>query len=444
MNKGSKAISITDSLGNGISNATAEAANYYGQALHEFGLYRGDPVATIDLAIEAAPDFTDAYLLKAWLFATATEPLANEAAKALIESAKRTNPNEREAGHVAALDQVVTGNWSKAAITLDRHNMNFPLDLLAIQTGHLIDFYRGNARNLRDRINRVLPFWSADMPGYSNLIAMQAFGLEETGDYHRAEEAGNRALEMEPLDSWAHHAVAHVMEMQGRLEDGIDWMRMRERYWAAEDNFFQVHNWWHWALMHIGQEQYEEALALYDTRIRGNNSVVVQDLVDASAFLWRLHVLGHDLAGRWDELSEAWREHADGRLYAFNDWHAAMAYLGSGKIAECNELQRKLEHQSTLKTEASGWAMNIGATLIRGFNAFEQKQYDLVVDLLLPARAISNQFGGSHAQRDIIDWTLMEAAVRSSRPGVAKCLANERVALRPHVPLNHRFAQRAA
>ena len=59
------------------------------------------------------------------------------------------------------------------------------------------------------------------------------------------------------------------------------------------------------------------------------------------------------------------------------------------------------------------------------------------------ARFIANAFGGSHAQRDVIDWTLTEAAIRAGMKGLADALANERVALKPHSPLNRIFVQRA-
>jgi hypothetical protein len=119
---------------------------------------------------------------------------------------------------------------------------------------------------------------------------------------------GRRALvELQPLDCWAHHAVAHVMEMQGRAEDGIGWMIAREPYWSGDDNFFKVHNWWHRALCSTSSsDEHDEALALYDGPIREDRSAVALDLVDASALLWRLHLLGHDVGSRWQELADAW------------------------------------------------------------------------------------------------------------------------------------------
>src|SRR3546814_14768667 len=93
---------------------------------------------------------------------------------------------------------------------------------------------------------------------------MHAFGLEETGDYARAEAAGRRALDMQPLDCWAHHEVAHVMEMQGRAEDGIGWMIAREPQWSGDDNFFRVHQWWHRGVSPLDPGQAAAVPGLYD------------------------------------------------------------------------------------------------------------------------------------------------------------------------------------
>ena len=112
--------------------------------------------------------------------------------------------------------------------------IEYPRDALALQAGHQIDFFTGNARMLRDRIARALPAWQSGMPGYHAMLGMQAFGLEEMGDYARAEKLGRAAIEIEPRDGWAQHAVAHVMEMQSRQRDGIAWMRANPEAWTKE------------------------------------------------------------------------------------------------------------------------------------------------------------------------------------------------------------------
>ncbi len=181
---------MTDRQGNALSGATAEAVGLFDQAVDAFNLYRGDPITLLDKAVEAAPDFTMAHILKAHLYAVATEPEATTGARAIVSRTKTMAVNEREASHIAALYLVLDGHWTGAAIALDHHNVRSPHDLVALQVGHLMDFYRANARNLRDRIARALPKWSPEVPGYPIVLGMYAFGLEETGDYVHAEETG--------------------------------------------------------------------------------------------------------------------------------------------------------------------------------------------------------------------------------------------------------------
>lgn len=434
---------ITDAQGHALSGATAEAAAHYEQAVTAFNLYRGDPIAALERATEAAPEYVMAHLLKAHLFAIATEPAAAASASEILAATSVLPSNDRERSHRNAIELILQGEWSDAAIALDFHHTRYPYDLVALQVGHLCDFFRANARNLRDRLARTLPRWSADMPGYSILLGMYAFGLEETGHYAQAEDTGRTALDAQPLDCWAHHAVAHVMEMQARHQDGIGWMIEREPHWSGDENFFQVHNWWHRALCHLELGQPERALALYDGPIRSARSLVAVDMVDASALLWRLTLNGVDVGDRWRELATAWDLHANGALYPFNDWHAVMAYLGAGRERDVERLRLALLAAPRTR-EASRWAADSGADLVAGFAAFWHGKHDTAIQHLYRARSIANTFGGSHAQRDVIDWTLTEAALRGHKFVLAEMLAHERLALRPHSPVNHAFLRRAA
>ncbi|MGF1728496.1 tetratricopeptide repeat protein [Photobacterium kasasachensis] len=434
---------LSDQQGNHLSGATPETVELYNQAVTTFNLYRGDPFALLDSATEQAPGFGMAFILNAYLYAMATEPAANAVAQQYLEKAKALSLNKREHSHIATLNQLLSGNWTAAAIALDHHNAAYPQDLVGLQVGHLIDFYRANARNLRDRMARVLKHWSPDIPGYSIVLGMYSFGLEECGHYAKAEETGRQAIALEPLDCWAHHAVTHVMEMQGRVQDGIGWMTTREPYWSGDDNFFKVHNWWHLALYHLDLGQPEAALALYDGPVRKDRSSVALDMVDASALLWRLELSGCEVADRWQELATMWDKHADGKLYPFNDWHAVMAYLGADRHDEVERLLTTFRQENTPRNEVELWARQTGLPLIEGFKAFWHGDYKTATDHLYKARYIANSFGGSHAQRDIIDWTLTEAALRGGLTDLAEALANERLALKPHSVMNLSFLSRA-
>jgi hypothetical protein len=434
---------LTDRQGNSVSGATAEAVEWFDRAIESFNLYRGDPVAMLDRAAGAAPAFAMAHIAKAHLYATTSEPAAMIEARTLLDTAQALELNDRERSHIAALRHLVDGEWTRSALALDRHNMRYPRDLLALQSGHLIDFYRAGTRNLRDRLARVLPEWSPSVPGHSIVLGMHAFGLEECGDYGRAEAEGRRAVAMQPLDCWAHHAVTHVMEMEGRAEDGIGWMIAREPHWAAEDNLFKVHNWWHRALFHLELGQQEEALSLYDGPVREGHGTTALDLVDASALLWRLHVSGMDVTPRWHELADAWEAHADGKTYPFNDWHAVMAFAGAGRTRGVARILAALRASAESGSEAGRWARDIGLPLAEGFVAFMDGAYETATERLHGLRSIANAFGGSHAQRDIIDWTLLEAAIRGGQNEMARALANERRTRKPHSALAADFLARA-
>ncbi|MBY9067017.1 tetratricopeptide repeat protein [Hyphomonas sp. WL0036] len=433
---------IHDRHGNPLAGASQKAADLFDLSCRRFARFRGDPVQPLDDALADSPDFGMAKIAKAWLYVTSTEPGATAGARRTLRDLdKEGNPeNEREAAHRAALHAATAGNWTASARILDMWSAVHPRDYLALLVGHQIDFLTANARNLRDRIARALPAWDK-VPDRSFVLGMLAFGLEEAGDYSRAEAAGREALEKDPEDSWAHHAVAHVMEMQGRSEEGRDFIRRRRDHWAQPDSFLKIHNWWHLALCHLELGEFDAALRLYDDEIRAAESPVAMNLADAAALLWRLHVIGVDVGERWDELADAWTQHADGRCYPFNDMHAAMAFIGAGRRNDALDLL--LAAEGAEPNEMRDWMAHTGRPVIEGLVAFDRGHYMEAAELLFPARQIYGTFGGSHAQRDVIDWTLTEAAVRGRLHGLAESLIAERLSLRPGSRINRAFQARS-
>jgi tetratricopeptide (TPR) repeat protein len=429
-------------LGNTLSGASPTASEIYGQALAEFQVYAGDPVATVDQAIANSPGFVMGHALRAWLHLLGTEPTGLPVARETLAAARALPATAQERGHLAAIAHLVEGDWMASSRVMEDVAIENPRDALALQVGHQIDFFTGNARMLRDRIARARPAWSQSMPGYHAILSMHAFGLEETGDYARAEAEGRKAVELEPRNGWGQHAVAHVLEMQNRTADGIAWMRMNPEAWSA-NSFFAGHNWWHLALYHLDRGEIEEVFALYDGPVKGGRSQLVLDLVDATALLWRLHLRGIDVGGRWAPVAEAWDAVGGAGSYAFNDWHAAMAFAAGQR---CDGLDAVLEAASRAATGAGDNAMftrDVGMPLIRGVQAFESGDYAQAAAQLRPVREIAHRFGGSHAQRDLIDLTLIEAAIRGGDAALAAALAAERAAIRPHSPVSLDFSRKA-
>src|SRR5262245_2265888 len=125
----------TDSQGHPLTGATTEAAARYELAVEAFNVYRGDPIALLSNAIEIAPNFAMALILKAHLLALATEPDATKQAKSTLSAVKSLRMNEREASHVVALEELLEGEWTAAAQLMDAHNIRFPHDIVALQAG---------------------------------------------------------------------------------------------------------------------------------------------------------------------------------------------------------------------------------------------------------------------------------------------------------------------
>jgi tetratricopeptide (TPR) repeat protein len=432
-----------DAQGHYLSGATAEAVAAYDDAVRAFNLVHGDAPGLFDLAREAAPEFAMAYFGKAWVFAVANDPGLMAKAGALVETARPLRLNEREQAHLAALTNLVQGGRAAAVTVLDRHLMHYPFDLVAHQATALIDGFLGRFPWVRDRSARALPLWSKDQPGYGTLLAFHGFGLEEAGDYARAEDESREAAEREPLSFWPHHTVAHVMEMTGRPEDGLGWMAAREALWSTPSHLNQVHIWWHKALFHLELGQYDAALALYDGPIRETQRPVALSLTNATALLWRLDTLGVDMGERWREQAALWQGHADGKCLVFADIHAAMAELRSGEQSAVERRLEAMRGTAASRVEAAGLYRTIGIPIVEGLAAFHRGAYAEAVELLLPVRFDLWQIGGSHAQRDVVNWTLSEAAVRAGQRDIALSLANERLATRPRSAPNRRFLRRA-
>lgn len=422
---------MKDALGNPLSGVTDASLQAFQQAQDEFKCLVGDPAASVERAIAASPDMTMAWLFKAWLYLLGTEPAGLAVAREACEAAASLPANDRERRHLEAAALLARGHWYEAGRVMEDLSLDYPQDLLALQAGHQIDFFTGDSRMLRDRIARALPAWRRGMHGYHAVLGMYAFGLEENGDYAAAEKQGRAGVELEPRDSWAWHAVAHVLEMKNQPAAGIEWLQPNAPTWS-DGSFLAVHNWWHLALFHLELGQVDEVMRLYDEAIGGTGSSIVLELIDASAMLWRLQLRGIDVGSRWESLADRWQATLVPGLYAFNDLHATMAYVGAGRSTGQQRViaaQKEAMHRDDDNALFTAQTGHVATCAIQAFGAGE---FERCIALLRQIRSRASRFGGSHPQRDILDLTLIEAARRGGQEALAAGLEFERAALRPH------------
>jgi tetratricopeptide (TPR) repeat protein len=382
--------------------------------------------------LAAAAGFPMGQVLAAYLALISTDrpdlAAARTAASALQDQAR----NDRETAHLHAIEAWLGGDWHGAARALDDLLVSWPTDVLALQVGHQLDFFLGDAANLRDRIARSRLAFDPDDRRYGYVLGMQSFGLEESGSYDEAEETGLEALDRHPDDVWAVHAVVHSYEMRGLVDDGARFLQTRQPGWTG-DNLFTVHNWWHYALFLLEAGRPDAALAVYDGHLHNDASVGVPlEMLDASALLWRLRLDDVGTGGRFDALADAWATRAgDDSWYVFNDLHAVMAFVGAGRLGDARATVDRLERTAAGPPGSNQWmTAEVGLPASRAVLAFGEERYDDVVALLTPIRATTARFGGSHAQRDALQRTLLEGALRAGRFDLARALLSERLSLR--------------
>ena len=434
---------MRDAQGHELSGATTEAVGYFDSAVRAFTLIYGDAPGLYDAALKASPELVMAYLGKAWPLVLANDPQMAASARALLNTARDLPMNERERTHFAALSHAVIGHRASAVAILDRHLMNHPFDLVAHMAALQMDGHLGRFPWARDRSARALPRWSKAQESYGIIQSFYGFGLEEAGEYTRAEDTARAAAELEPFGYWPHHCVSHVMEMMGRPKDGLAWMEEREAFWSSKDNLNRVHIWWHKSLFHIELGEYEAALQIYDGPILSTMRPASMSICNGAALLWRLDMLGCALGDRWQHLASKWEGHADGKLYVFPDIHATMSELRAGHIAAFDRRLKAMRETAADGTELGAIYRDIGLPVVEGLTAFHHGAYAQAIEHLLPARFDLWKMGGSNAQRDVIDWTLAEAAVRAGQRDIALSLAHERLATRPESVPNRRFLQEA-
>lgn len=441
-------MSVLDPRGVAVSYSNPDALASFERALLAFQSYFGDSVAELKPVLAEHPDFALAHLLRAFALIGASERRFVQAARRSIAAAEALIDvmNDRERALLTAAQALADGEWTQGCATLDRLLIDWPTDALAIQVAHLTDFLRGDALNLRNRIARVLPHWHSDLPGYGYLLSMHAFGLEECNDYARAEAQADTALAINPRDVWGVHAKVHVLEMQGRVDEGIRFLESREADWSPDNNF-ALHNWWHLCLFYFDRGDIDRILEIFDTHLRDNAEDISMALVDLTALLWRLRLLDHDVGDRLANVASIWRDKIDSEAghYAFNDYHAAMAFADVRDLDALATLRAGIVSASQSASSDFG-AMNerVGLPLIDAWTAWAQGQYEEAADHFAGVRDIAMLSGGSHAQRDVITLSLIESARRAGDHRRARHFLADRLTATPGSGLASHMLERIA
>ncbi len=402
--------SSRDSFDLPVSNASAATAAGYDAYVREFLSYGSSLRALFSIA-DAAPDcaLVQAHAAalhlafeggEGWRHATPYLARMREAASG------GQAITAREALFCAAVDHWTRCDFAAALASFDELTVRWPADLCALKWGQYHAFNLGDHASMQRFGDRAL----IAHEGRPYAHGMVAFALEQNHRFEEAEDEGLRAVEVAIDDAWAHHAVAHVMEAQGRAQDGVRWLDRCAHTWARKGVFIRDHNWWHAALFRLGLGRYDEALSVYDARLWGNWPEFPQEQIGAVSMLWRLELRGLDVGDRWTPVVEQVRRRAGEHLLPFHDLHYLFALARAGAPGEAETFLASIRAHAESLSGCAGetWRLTV-APVAEGLLALSRGAYDIAASRLAGAMPTLHRIGGSHAQRHLFSEALDHA-----------------------------------
>ena len=315
------------------------------------------------------------------------------------------------------------GKLNTAAARLEQHLQTAPRDFLATKLAHALRFMSGETAAMLATTSEILPHWNGDAPGFGYLMGCHAFSLEETGSFAEAETAGRIAVDYAPDDVWALHAVAHVMEMRGRLQEGIAWLKPTTSRWSSCGNF-GGHLAWHLALFHLSAGDHTSALGVFDTHLQTAPTCDFRDVANATSLLWRLEQEGINVGNRWEAVGHIAYERRCDTAYVFGAMHSLLALIGSRQFEAARELVAALK-QSAVRADSDQALVSeaVGIELAETILAMAEQSGGARKPLSALALRLP-RLGGSVAQRDVFLRTLLLiAAEMGDQVNVAKLKA---------------------
>jgi tetratricopeptide (TPR) repeat protein len=409
-----------------LSTASVAARDAYVQGCDlALTLYPG-AVEAFDRAIAADPGFAMAQAGKAQVLIREGNVAA---ARAALTEAKDLTSGlpPREASHIAFFDLVFAGRTDAAIAALHAHLSAWPRDALVLASAANPNGLIGASGRIGQK-HQIAAMMDSLAPHYGDdfwFLAYHAMALSEDGQLRAARPKIERSLAANPNNAHGAHGFAHICYESGERDTAraflSSWLTTYPR-----NGFFHGHLSWHLALFELQAGNWDQAMQLYrDAIALGQHSGGPQQkMSDAAAYLWR-----SELAGRPRD-NAAWRllyEYANSALprpgSGLADLHVILAQAVMGDDTALDVRANQMQDLAREGRYPSGAYL---PALSRGFAAFERGDFPAAIDALAPLAGQSERIGGSRAQHDLIEFTLLRAYLDANRPEDARRLLSAR------------------
>ena len=424
---------IRDRYGLALTTGSAAAAERYIGGVDLLLEQGHGPEQQFEQAIEADEGFALAHaalgIMQMFRGAAADAKASAAHAQKLVRSATR-----RERQHVEGIALFINGHGPKSLTLILDHLDEFPRDALMMRVSnrlYLLGCSGAGVKNFPDELYALLRKLE---PSYGDdwaFLGQYAFAHHEIGRLDESLSLAERSLAARPTSGHASHSVAHVYFEKGNAVDGGDFLGNWLKGYDSRAPF-HIHLSWHQALFELAQGRYSDAVQIYEDTIRPSVAQKsANSLMDSSSLMWRLRMYGNcNPPYPIEEISEQASPAAATPGPAFRDAHAALAFAAAGDDERLAGVKTRLRD---LAAQGDALAKEVTLPLVKGIGAFANDRYDDAARHLEPVFPQLARIGGSHAQREVFEDTLLEAYLRAEQYDKAENMLRERLNRRSSV-----------
>ncbi len=429
---------MQDRYGLPLTTSSTRAAERFIEGLDLLLEQNFGPEIQFTEAIEADPGFALAYSALAYMLhlrAHVTEARERvQQAQALASGLSR-----REQQQVEAIALFINGQGPRSYALIREHLADYPRDILMIRVAQRLFALGCSGAGVASFPAPLLALMQGVASAYGDdwaFLGSYAFAHHETGHVEEARRLAERSLALRPTNAVAAHSVAHVFFETGDATSGGEFL---ETWLQGFDPRapYHVHLSWHQALFELARGHYQRALALYEADIR---PAVVANMApalnDSAALLWRVYMYsGATPPFPPEEVRDLAAPAASRPGPAFRDAHAALAFAVASDTAYIGHMIDRLQGLADAGDVLAG---EVTLPLVQGINAFAHEAYSEAVRCLEPLFTEPRldqlaRIGGSHAQREVFEDTLLEAYLRAEQFDKAEAMLRTRLQRRDSV-----------
>jgi Tfp pilus assembly protein PilF len=412
-----------------LTTASGRAAAFYRDGVDRVlsAWYGADDA--FDRAIAEDPDFALAHIARARIHQLNAEGVeARTKAARARQLAATITPRERR--HVEIMAAAIEGQPKLALTGAEQHLEEFPRDALVL--GALLGAFGLYAFSGRaDHDAARLSICERNATHYGEdwwFLTYLGWSHVEAGNAATGRALTERAITLKPANANAAHSLSHALFEQGEAAASRSflsgWLPAHEKA-----SFLHGHLCWHIALTALDEGDVDGALEIYRQHLAADCGYPpLNVLTDRASLLWRLALAGQNgLEPHWREVAAFGDRYFPKAGVHFADVHCALTAAATGNESLETRLA-ELEARDANGRLAPGRA---AIDICRGIRAFAEGDNDNAIRFLEPAMSELVRIGGSHAQRELWEDTLIVACLRGGHSDKAAKLISACLEHRP-------------